>query len=357
MNHGEVGGPRLGVKRQCIHPGSVPKAPVSRELSAQLLFGGGSTADALLRDIRTFAATPYPVLLLGPTGSGKTVVARELHNLSPRFTGPYIRLPLPSIPDELRHAEFAGFRRGAFTGALEDRIGALEAAHAGTLFLDELGYASLPAQQMLLTALESGAVRRLGEVRERGVDVRFVCATTANLPALCREGRFLEELYYRIECLTIRLPSLAERRGDILPLSKRFIAEELGRLGKGFEATLSLAVVEVLLAAGWPGNVRQLKSVCRFIATRLDTDRIVDLGDLPASLTEGDSAPLCASSHTRAFEVLRRVDGNKAKAARILGITRSTLYRLLEADPGSQDGLRTNGIHRSDRWRSTPRTA
>lgn len=353
MNQSEPGAGLLGVV-QSIHPGpGSSRSSDSRELSPPLFFGGGSTADLLLRNIRAFAATPYPVLLLGPTGSGKTVVARELHNLSPRQTGPYIRLPLPSIPDELRHAELAGFRRGAFTGALEDRVGALEAAHAGTLFLDEIGYASLQAQQMLLTALESGAVRRLGEVRERGVDVRFVCATTAHLSALCREGRFLEELYYRIECLTIQLPSLAERRGDILPLSKRFLGEELRRLGKGFEATLSPAVVEVLLAAGWPGNVRQLKSVCRFIATRLDTDRMVDLGDLPVVLTEGDSAPLRDSPQSRALEVLRRVDGNKAKAARILGITRSMLYRLIGADQDSRDNVGANQAQPAARWRST----
>jgi DNA-binding NtrC family response regulator len=114
-----------------------------------LYFGGGRLSEKVLRDVRAFAATPYPVLLLGPTGSGKSILAKELHALSPRGLGPFVRCPLPSIPDELRHAELAGCRRGAYTGALEGRSGAVEAAHGGTLFLDEIGYASIGAQQTL----------------------------------------------------------------------------------------------------------------------------------------------------------------------------------------------------------------
>ncbi|MGH7562563.1 MAG: sigma-54-dependent transcriptional regulator [Gemmatimonadales bacterium] len=295
-----------------------------------LYFGTSVISARLLNDISAFAATPYPVLLLGPTGSGKTALAREIHRRSPRSGGPFIACPLPGIPDELRHAELAGVRRGAFTGALDDRVGAVEAAHNGTLFLDEIGYATVGSQQTLLTALESGAVRRIGEVRDRAVNVRVVCATSADLARMSEEGRFLAELYYRIECLTLRIPPLAERRQDILPLATRFLTEEFAALRRGYQPVLTDEAERSLRTAPWPGNIRQLKSACRYVATRLDSARAIEVEDLPVSVTELMASTGESSERARALAVLRRVDGNKAKAARLLGITRPQLYRLLQ---------------------------
>jgi len=337
VRYGDPGQSRLEVES---YPRKASRQSVAPRITeeSRIFFGSGRFSEVLLRDLQAFAATPYPVLVLGPTGSGKTVLAKELHALSPRRLGPFVRCPLPSIPDELRHAELAGCRRGAYTGALEERSGAVEAAHGGTLFLDEIGYASLGAQQTLLTTLESGAVRRIGEVRERSVDVRFVCATTGDLPRMCEEGRFLPELFFRIECLTLQLPALVDRREDIVPLAWRFIAEELRVLDKPFTPSISEAVAQLLRSSPWPGNLRQLRSVCRFGATRLDSERELDLDDLPSSLTQALGTNREASGRDRALGVLARVDGNKAKAARILGITRPQLYRLL----APLNGLRTS---------------
>lgn len=166
---------------------------------SSLFFGRSIASARLLRDLHAFAAVPYPVLILGPTGSGKTVLARYLHLHSSRADRPFVALSLPTIPEELRHSELSGCRRGAFTGATEDRPGALEAANRGTLFLDEVGLASPGLQHLLLTVLEANQVRRVGEVRERPVDVRFLFATNSNLEGLCATGAFLHELRFRME--------------------------------------------------------------------------------------------------------------------------------------------------------------
>ena len=303
---------------------------------SDLFFGPSEANKRLLRDLRGFSPTPYSILLLGATGTGKTVIARHIRDLSPRQAQPFVDCSLPGIAEELRHAELSGYRKGAFTGAVEDRVGLLESAHRGTLFLDELGYASLNLQQLLLTALESGSVRRLGEVRDRPIDVRFIFATTCDLSQMREEGAFLEELYYRVECPTIRVPALAARREDIVPLASRFLREALEQLAKPYRAVLCPDLSETLTSAPWPGNVRQLKSACRYIAVRLDSDRIADPGDLPDSFLKETSGKAALTRRDWAKATLDRTGGNKAKAARDLGMSRQALYRLLENPPNIQ---------------------
>ena len=281
------------------------------------------------RDLQTFAVTPYPILLIGATGTGKTAVARAIHQLSPRARGPLHEVSLTSVPDELRHAELLGCVRGAFTGAVRDRVGAVEAAHGGTLFIDELGHASLPLQQTLLTLLEGGTVQRLGEIARRRADVRFVFASSSDIGQLVRSGRFLPELQFRIDGFTIQMPLLSERRADIEPLARRFLAQSLHELERPFAVEMTDELLLCLERAPWPGNIRQLQKVCLFMAVRLDSPRRLTPGDLPPGNFTETSIRSFHSVHERAVHEVDRCGGNKSRAARQLGMSRNRLYRLL----------------------------
>jgi len=310
----------------------------------ELILGQTSATQRLLGLIQSFAPTPWPILLLGPSGSGKTAIARIIHEGSRCRAGPFVQCPLPAIPDELRHAHLLGFRRGSFTGALEDREGAIESAHHGSLFLDELGHASLAVQQLLLTAVESASVTRIGEVRERPVGVRFLFASATDLEALTQSGAFLSELYWRVAALTIRIPPLAERRSEILIMVAAFMAAELAELGKPYRGVLSPAAADCLREADWPGNIRQLRSVCRHVAAVLDGGRPVELADLPQDLLVGQHSTF-VSRRESALAAVERAAGNKAKAARLLSISRPALYRRLADSPPYS--VRSSGHNRN----------
>jgi len=319
-----------GVENAQRSNGSTRPAPnVSPdELSDRALFEGSSRASrALWHDVAEFAWTPYPVLLSGETGTGKSMLAREIHRRSRRAAGPFVALPLPGIPEELRHVELCGCARGAFTGATHDRPGALELASGGTLFLDELGHASAKLQQSLLTVLESERVQRLGESRPRRVSVRYVFATSSDLLAQVQRGAFLSELYFRVQGFRICLPPLRDRREDILPLAERFVVNALRELEKPPRFLISPSLAEYMRMAPWPGNIRELKSVCQYLAVRARPDVTLDCSHLPAP---GESGCTCGEGPAaRALEVLARFDGNKAKTARELCLSRGALYRLL----------------------------
>lgn len=286
--------------------------------------------------IRNLAETPYPILLSGPTGSGKTTLARYIHTVSPRAKRPLVECALTSISDELRHAELAGYAKGAFTGAYTNHPGLFEAAHEGTLFLDELGHASIPLQQTLLAVIETGKIRRVGEVVIRTVDVRIICATSTDLAERCRSGEFLEELFYRVDCLRVSLAPLRECRHRILPLAVRYLQEAFIELGRDFVPVLSSETAVILRNAPWPGNMRQLRSICQYIASRLRSPRPIQPTDLPKSLHDGDNMHSTRRNH--ALEILARVHGNKSEAARLMRISRPSFYKLIgEAPPGSSD--------------------
>ena len=296
-------------------------ATVSRERS---VYRGTSFAtQRMWQDLDIYAGTPYPVLFCGPTGSGKTLLARELHARSMRKSAAFVSLSIPSVPEELRQAELFGHVRGAYTGAVADRAGALEAANGGTLFLDELGHASLKLQQALLTVIEDDVVQRVGDSRTRPVDVRYVFASAADLRELVEQRRFLEELYFRVGGLTIRVPPLRERPADILPLVERFVDDSLRELQRPYQATFSAALCRALMAAPWPGNLRELRSVARHLALKVRGDQELDVGDLPEGAWVQDDEGR-AGAMQRALE---RAGGNKSRAARELGISRATFYR------------------------------
>lgn len=308
-----------------VSPGTAD--PHGRPYSA-LLRGVSPAARSLWEKIGRLARTPYPLLLVGETGTGKTVLAREVHALSRRSGGAFVAIGATGIAEELRHGILCGSARGGYTGAL-DRPGALELASGGTLFLDELGYASPGLQQTLLTYLESNTVQRIGEGRTRCIDVRYVFATTADLGQRAREGTFLPELMQRVGQFSIQVPPLRERRADILPMAQHFLHEALREQQNLFRATIGAELAHILTTAPWPGNIRELIGTCRSLALGVQRDcelGIEALSGLP-SAGEG-SSPTTLEERIRL--ALVRSGGNKARAARELCMSRTALYRKFD---------------------------
>lgn len=315
----------------------------------RLLFGASPAMAELQYRAARFAGTSDPILILGERGTGKTRLAYELHKLSGRQdVGTFKEQSVPALIKGLELTSLIGHARGAFTGANEDRAGLLEAAHRGTLFLDEVGLATPEVQQMLLHVMEGRPFRRAGDLRERVVDVRFILATNENLEQRVDEGLFRGDLRDRIGAMTLRLPSLAERHDEILPLARQFLAEVSREWRLSRPPTLSGQVEDLFLASTWPGNIRQLKMICRSaaaLATPRDEIRLEDLDlDFVACLgkiarTRHDQA---TSRRSRARRAVEEAKGNKSEAARQLGISRTALYNMLgEADSiflGEHDG-------------------
>ena len=268
------------------------------------------------------ARSDLPVLVTGPNGTGKEKYAEILHANSAVRDGPFVALNCGALPGELIEAELFGAEAGAYTGANKAREGKFEAADGGTLFLDEIGTLPPAGQVKLLRVLESGRFERLGGNRERTVKVRIVSATNADLPALIAAGRFREDLYYRLNAIELKLPPLAQRRDDILPLARHFLPP--GRhLDSGAE--------RALLAHAWPGNVRELRHALQRAALLAHGDSIgaADLGLPPAA---SSPAPAAADEPDRAEieAALARNGGVLAQAASELGLSRQALYRRLD---------------------------
>jgi two-component system response regulator HydG len=284
----------------------------------------------LLR-VRDFADADAPVVILGESGTGKEVVARTLHANGPRRARPFVAVNVAALPAELLESELFGHVRGAFTGATADREGLFEAADGGTLFLDEIAELPLPLQAKLLRALQEGEVRRVGETRTFGVDVRVVCATHRDLRRRVDEGSFREDLYYRLHVLAVRVPPLRERREDILPLAGEFLRAER-RPAAGFTPAAEAA----LLAHDWPGNVRELGNAVMH-GSALARGGLVTPEHLPDELTRARPKPQAAPrtlldvEREHVLRVLAACGGSRAEAARILGIGRNTLWRKLRA--------------------------
>jgi transcriptional regulator with PAS, ATPase and Fis domain len=289
--------------------------------------------------IRTAAKSDISVLILGPTGSGKEVVARMIHELSRRAAENIQAVNCAALPDTLFESELFGYEKGAFTGAHDRKPGRLELADRGTLFLDEIGDLSLLAQAKLLRVLEDRHVERLGSQRSIPVDFRLVSATNRPLDQLVREERFREDLYYRINAFAIRLPSLRERPADIPLLATRFLARfcAANRLpldGKVFGAD----ALAQLQAYTWPGNIRELESTVSRAALSA-TGRVIDASHIEflhphaPAVSGGATSPhlptLADAERAHIARVLDAVAWNKKEAARVLDISRGTLYRKI----------------------------
>ena len=326
---------------------------LKQEVRAQYEIVGSSKAiRQVIGLLEKVAPTPARVLVTGDNGTGKELVARAIHALSPRASGPFVEVNCAAIPTELIESELFGHMKGSFTGAFADRAGKFELADGGTLFLDEIGDMSLSAQAKVLRALQEGVISRVGSGKAVPVDVRVIAATNKNLAAEIEQGRFREDLLYRLNVVPIHVPSLRERRGDIAQLVAHFGAELTQRGGltaKEFDPT----AIERLAAHDWPGNIRELKNAVERLlilatgttVTQSDVERLVGKGEggrgkgTVAGVGGGDAAWLRAGTFEdfkqaaeRAFLLgkLQQHDWNVSETARPLQMPRSNLYKKIE---------------------------
>ena len=288
--------------------------------------------------IRTAAKSDISVLILGPTGSGKELVARMIHELSRRSAARFQAVNGAALPDTLFESEIFGYEKGAFTGAHDRKPGKLEMANEGTLFLDEIGDLSIVAQAKLLRVLEDRRFERLGSNRSIHVDFRLISATNRPLDLFVRDGRFREDLFYRINAFSIRLPSLRERPVDIPVLAQRFLARYCAANGLPLDArTLSREAIETLTSYPWPGNIRELESTMARAALsaagtviRASDIEFLHPSDAPVVPASDRLPTLAEVERAHILRVLEATHWNKKEAAALLEISRGTLYRKIQ---------------------------
>lgn len=306
------------------------KAMIKRQQPRTRMIGESKPMKEVFRLIERVAPTDKAVLIQGDSGTGKELVARAIQENSLRADKPFVTINCAALPEQLVESELFGHQKGSFTGATNDNPGLFEVADGGTLFIDELGELPRALQPKLLRVLEDGSLRRVGSHKERRVDVRIIAATNRDLAADVQDGTFREDLYYRINVMSLLLPPLRERGRDIDLLIDHLLGDDWEIEGEARD---------VLTAYSWPGNVRQLINTLDR-ATVLADAQTVTIDDLPADIVEGrlmsapgpahDSVRLDEIEKAHIVEVLEREQGNKARAARVLGIHRRKLYRLLE---------------------------
>jgi Nif-specific regulatory protein len=295
---------------------------------------------ALLKQIRLVAPLDVTVLLTGPSGTGKSLLARVIHDSGPRARGPFVDVNCAAIPDDLIENELFGHEKGGFTGAIASKPGRFDLAQHGTLFLDEVGDLSPSAQSKLLRVLQQGQFERVGGTRTLQADVRVIAATNKDLESEIESRRFREDLFYRLNVLPVSVPSLDERREDLPFLARAFISSACER--HGFSAlTLSRGGERALLAAQWPGNIRQLENTVEAATIRADGDGTTQVESehlFPASASAAEIAEADGFHEaTRRFQadLLRRAleenGGNKSAAARQLKLTRAHVYNLMHS--------------------------
>lgn len=281
------------------------------------------------------------VLVLGETGAGKEVTAHALHRLSPRRSGPLVTIHCAALPESLLEAELFGYERGAFTGATGSKPGLIESAHGGTAFLDEITEIPLSTQAKLLRVVETKSVTRLGAVRAKTVDVRFVAATNRDIEAVVAAGTFRDDLYYRLAGFTLHVPSLRSRVGEVARFAEQFAREASASLGRK-PARFSKEALAHLERYAWPGNVRELRNAVEAAVLLCEASAILP-EHLPPRVTSAERArdPRSRSrslhqeveelERTRILEALERAGGNQSRAARDLGISRRLLLERLDA--------------------------
>lgn len=306
----------------------------SAKLTAPRHIEGKSEASRQLYSyVELVAPTPMSVLILGASGTGKEYVAHRIHDLSARADKPFFALDCGAIPRDVAASEFFGHKKGAFTGADTDKRGAFEMANGGTLFLDEVGNLSYEVQVQLLRALQERRIRPVGGTQEIPIDIRLVCATNENLEEAVGEGRFREDLYHRINEFTIYMPKLSERGTDLFLFADLFIRhanEELNRTVEGFDSEAA----ELLASHSWPGNLRELNNVVKraVLLTRGNKITTTELTQAMGQIRTDNVLQLHDedTERQRIITALQQTNGNKAKAARLLGVDRKTIYNKIE---------------------------
>lgn len=302
-------------------------------IGSDFLEGKSDAARKLYEYAALVAPTQMSVLIEGASGTGKEYVAHRIHQLSKRSEKPFVAIDCGAVPKELAASEFFGHVKGSFTGALSDKIGAFVEANGGTLFLDEIGNLGYEVQVQLLRAIQERKVRPVGSTKEVDVDVRLICATNGNLRQAIAKGTFREDLYHRVNEFTLRMPSLSERKEDIMLFANLFLDQanrELSRNLTGFET----AAERALVGYSWPGNLRQLKNVVKRAAL-LARGKRIEWGDIAGELPEPENANSfllrdAQEEKARIIDMLRKANNNKSKAATMLGIDRKTLYNKLK---------------------------
>lgn len=289
----------------------------------------------LCRLIERVASANVTVMLLGESGTGKEVLARGLHELSPRRNERFVAINCAAIPENLLESELFGYEKGAFTGAVKQTLGKIEVANKGTLFLDEIGDLPMPLQAKLLRFLQERVIERIGGREEIPVDVRIVCATHQDVKGLIQAGRFREDLYYRLAEIVVDIPALRDRDGDAVLLAHAFVQRFANDHGRGAMSLTDDAVQSIELHR-WPGNIRELENAIKRAVIMADGNCITadDIGLNQDDSDEGLQAlnlrEVREEAERRAVvRVMARVNGNVARAAEVLGISRPTLYDLM----------------------------
>ena len=314
-----------------------------RELEGRVRVGDLASRSPVMQKLfevlPAIAASPSTVLVQVDTGTGKELLARTLHSLSPRAEGPFIAVNCGALPDTLLESELFGYKAGAFTGASKDKPGRFAMAKGGTLFLDEIGEVSPAVQVRLLRVLQERVYEPLGATRSEKADVRVIVATHRDLLARCREGLFREDLYYRINVVRVELPPLNRRLEDIPLLTEQFISR-FNRLQNKHVSGIAPEALSLLMAYDWPGNVRELENVIERAFILCGENRI-DLSHLPETVTGTHAVSLAASAGLREARdaldaqtiqaALTHAYGNRLVAARELGIHKTTLFRKMRA--------------------------
>ena len=311
---------------------------LSQASSSVTALGGIITASPemlkVTRTIERVAVADVSVMLLGASGTGKELLARGLHDASPRKRGAFVAINCAAIPETLLESELFGHEKGAFTGAVKTTEGKIEQAAGGTLFLDEVGDIPLPLQVKLLRFLQERTIERIGGRRAIAVDTRIVCATHQDVDAMVADGRFREDLYYRLAEIVVRIPSLAERPGDASLLARHFVKKYASQMKLGING-LAADAIAAIDSWGWPGNVRELENRIKRAVIMAD-GKLVTAADLDLAESD-DPLPLNlkAARETTDRRIIRhaltQADGNISNTAKLLGISRPTLYDLMKA--------------------------
>jgi DNA-binding NtrC family response regulator len=305
-----------------------------------MVLGRSQAMRALAQTAEKIASKPVTVLISGESGTGKEMLARYIHEHSDRHSGPFVAVNLPAIPQELVESTLFGHEKGSFTGATKLQYGKFELASAGTLFLDEIGELKLDVQAKLLRALQEHEIERVGGARPIQLDLRVICATNRQLPKLVQEGRFREDLYYRLNVVPIQVPPLRERREDIRELAQHFLARSAVQIGR-MPQMLAEGAAQLLEGYAWPGNIREMQNLIERMAA-LCEPQVIEESDLPlefvvaAGLRREAERETSLSSAMSAFEkgflrkVLAQNGWNRRRTAETLGIGYSTLKSKLK---------------------------